>query len=507
MQIAHERARSANPMGNEYWGGLRKSSKSDYVIKVAIPHLIQFEFLRSDNFTPMEWPAKAPESDFGAIRTKPKRRRASPSSRPKNHGKLLQGTKRWLFANTGVFLFPTLDSDGMACKGPRNRLWYHSDQSVGAFPVATFGCFPPTAWVWCQPHQSRSVGAFAGHSTRIHCWNLENTSVSKSASFCSLEHLLAVFPRLLGFGANRIKVGLLVLSQAIPPESTVGTWKIPASVKSAPFCTLEQLLAVLPRLEVEGSPALGFGANRIKVGLLVLWQAVRPESTVGTWKIPASAKVPRFAPWSNFWRFPPDCNSRALLRLGLVPIASSRSVGAFAGRSTRIHCWNLENTSVSKSASYCSLEQLLAVFPRQLGFGANRIKVGLFVLSPAIPSESTVGTWKIPASAKVPRLASWSNFWRFSPNCKSRALLRLVWCQSHQSRSVGAFAGRSTRIHCWNLENTSVSKSASFCSLEQLLAVFARLQVEGSPALGFLCQPHQSRSVGAFAGRSTRIHC
>ena len=189
-------------------------------------------------------------------------------------------------------------------------------------PVATFGGFPATAsrglscaWVWCQSHQSRSVGDFAGRSTRIHCWNLENTSVSKSASFCSLEQLLAVFPRLL----------------------------------------------------VEGSPVLGF----------------------------------------------------------LCQPHQSRSVGAFAGRSTGIHCWNLENTSVSKNASFCSLEHLLAVFPRLLGFGANRIKVGLLVLSQAVPPESTVGTWKIPALAKVPRFAPWSNFWRFSPDWKSRALLRL----------------------------------------------------------------------------------
>ena len=39
---------------------------------------------------------------------------------------------------------------------------------------------------------------------------------------------------------------------------------------------------VIPKLHVEGTPDLGFGANRIKVGLLVLSQAIPPESTDGT---------------------------------------------------------------------------------------------------------------------------------------------------------------------------------------------------------------------------------
>ena len=144
-------------------------------------------------------------------------------------------------------------------------------------PGASFGGFPQTAsqqlfrpWVWYESPQSRSVGAFTGHSIWIHCWILENISISKSASFCSLEHLLAV----------------------------------------------------LPRLQVEGSSALWFGANRIKVGLLVLTQAIPPESTNGTWKIPTLAKVPRFAPCSKFWRFSPDCKSTALPTLGLVWIVS-----------------------------------------------------------------------------------------------------------------------------------------------------------------------------------------
>ena len=144
-------------------------------------------------------------------------------------------------------------------------------------PEATFGGFPQTAsqglsgpWVWYESHQSRSVGAFAGHSTRIVWWNLENTNISKSGSWRSLEKVLAVFPR----------------------------------------------------LQVDSSPDLGFSMNRIKVVLLVLLQAIPSESTVGTWKISALAKVPHDAPWSNFWRFSPGCKSRALLPLGLVQIAS-----------------------------------------------------------------------------------------------------------------------------------------------------------------------------------------
>ena len=283
----------------------------------------------------------------------------------------------------------------------------------------------------------------------------------------------------LGFCANRIKVGLLVLLQAVPPESTVGTWKIPALAKVPRFAPWSNFwrfspdclglvptasksvcwcfrrpfhpnpllepgkyqhqqkclvllpgatFGVFPRLQVEGCPALGFSANRIKVGPLVLSQAVPPESTVGTWKIPALAKVPRIAPWSNFWRFSPDC-------LGLVPTAS-KSV-----------CWCFRRpfhpNPLLEPGKYQHQQKCLVllpgatfgVFPRlqvegcpALGFSANRIKVGPLVLSQAVPPESTVGTWKIPASAKVPRFAPWSNFWRFPPDCKSRALLCLGFC-------------------------------------------------------------------------------
>ena len=262
--------------------------------------------------------------------------------------------------------------------------YQHLQKYVVLLPGATFGGFPviasrghSCAWVWCKSHQSLSVGPIAGHSTRINWWNLENASISKSASWRSLEQLLAVFHR----------------------------------------------------LQVEGSPALGFDGNRITVVLLVLSQAIPSESTVGTWKIPAWAKMPSFAPGSNFWRCPKTASRGLSWPLVWYESHQRRSVGAFAGHSIWIHCWNLENTSISKSTSFCSLEQLLAVFPwlqvegsPALGFGAKRIKVGLLVLSQAIPPESTDGTWKIPALAKVPHDAPWSNRFLFSPNCKSTAL-------------------------------------------------------------------------------------
>ena len=257
----------------------------------------------------------------------------------------------------------------------------------GFAPGSNFWRYPKTAsrghswpWVWCKSHQSRSVGPFTGHSIRIHCWNLENTSMSKKG-------------RVLGQGAT---------------------------------------FGVVPKLQVEVSRDLGFSRNRIKVGLLVLSQAISPESTDRTWKIPALAKVPCFAPGSNFWLCPKTASLGLSWPWVWYESHQSRSVGAFAGHSIRIHCWNLENPSISKSTSFCSLEQLLAVLPwlhvqgsPALGFGANRIKVGLLILSQGIPPESTDATWKIPALAKVPHDAPWSNFWLFSPNCKSRALLRL----------------------------------------------------------------------------------
>ena len=257
----------------------------------------------------------------------------------------------------------------------------------GFAPGSNFWRYPKTAcrghswpWVWCKSHQSRSVGTFAGHSTRINWWNLINTSISKSASWRSLEQVLAVFPR----------------------------------------------------LQVDSSPDLGFSMNRIKVGLLLLSQAIPSKSTLGTWKIPAWAKMQSFAPGSNFWRCPKTASRGLSWPWVWYESHQSRSVGAFAGHSIRIHCWNLENTSITKSTSFCSLEHLLAVLPRlqvegspALWFGANLIKVGLLVLSQAIPPESTDGSWKILALAKVPRFAPWSIFWLFCRDCKSKALLRL----------------------------------------------------------------------------------
>ena len=218
--------------------------------------------------------------------------------------------------------------------------------------------------------------------------------------------------------------------------------------------------------------------NRIKVVLLLLSQAIPSKSTLGTWKIPALAKVPGFAPGSNFWRYPKTASRGHSWPWVWCKSHQSRSVGPFTGHSIRIHCWNLENTSMSnkcrvlgQGATFGVVPKLQVEVSRDLGFSRNRIKVGLLVLSQAISPESTDRTWKIPALAKVPCFAPGSNFWL----CPKTASLGLswpwVWYESHQSRSIAAFAGHSIRIHSWNLENTSISKSTSFCSLEQLLAV------------------------------------
>ena len=69
----------------------------------------------------VEWPAKAQETEFSAIRSKGKRRTASSLSRPKNRQKT--PPKPCQSANNGVFPFPTLDSDGMACKNTGKVEW------------------------------------------------------------------------------------------------------------------------------------------------------------------------------------------------------------------------------------------------------------------------------------------------------------------------------------------------------------------------------------------------
>ena len=75
----------------------------------------------------MEWPAKAQETKFGAIRSRGKRRTPSSWSQPKNRQKTAKKPpKPCQSANNGVFPFPTLDSGGMACKSPRNRVWCNS---------------------------------------------------------------------------------------------------------------------------------------------------------------------------------------------------------------------------------------------------------------------------------------------------------------------------------------------------------------------------------------------
>ena len=48
---------------------------------------------RFQRLIPVEWPAKAQETEFGVIRSRGKRRTASSWSRPKKRQKLLQGAK------------------------------------------------------------------------------------------------------------------------------------------------------------------------------------------------------------------------------------------------------------------------------------------------------------------------------------------------------------------------------------------------------------------------------
>ena len=233
--------------------------------------------------------------------------------------------------------------------------------------------------------------------------------------------------------------------------------------------------------------------NRIKVVLLLLSQAIPSKSTLGTWKIPALAKVPGFAPGSNFWRYPKTASRGHSWPWVWCKSHQSRSVGPFTGHSIRIHCWNLENTSMSKKcrvlgqgATFGVVPKLQVEVSRDLGFSRNRIKVGLLVLSQAISPESTDRTWKIPALAKVPCFAPGSNFWL----CPKTASLGLswpwVWYESHQSRSVAAFAGHSIQIHSWNLENPSISKSAGFCAREQLLALSQNCKSRALLTLGLV---------------------
>ena len=70
----------------------------------------------------VKWPAKAQETEFGAIRSRGKRRAASSWSRKTDK----KTPKPCQSANNGVFPFPTLDSVGMACKNTGNRVWCNS---------------------------------------------------------------------------------------------------------------------------------------------------------------------------------------------------------------------------------------------------------------------------------------------------------------------------------------------------------------------------------------------
>ena len=185
--------------------------------------------------------------------------------------------------------------------------------------------------------------------------------------------------------------------------------------------------------------------NRIKVVLLVLLQAIPSESTLGTWKIPALAKVPGFAPGSNFWRYPKTASRGHSWPWVWCKSHQSRSVGPFTGHSIRIHCWNLENTSMSKKcpvlgqgATFGVVPKLQVEVSRDLGFSRNRIKVGLLVLSQAISPESTDRTWKIPAWAKNAEFWAREQLLALSPNCKSRSLVTL------------GLVGIASKSVCWS---------------------------------------------------------
>ena len=141
-------------------------------------NLLIMMFSLFQHWIPVKWPAKAQEYEFGAIRSMGKRRTASSSRRQKsakkrqNRGNLLimmfsrfhpsipveclqkpkkpslvqfgqwvsPGQRRRLdgqksakkapkplkSANNDIIPFPTLDSGGMACKSPRNRVWCNS---------------------------------------------------------------------------------------------------------------------------------------------------------------------------------------------------------------------------------------------------------------------------------------------------------------------------------------------------------------------------------------------
>ena len=73
-------------------------------------------FSRFQEWIWMEWPAKQQQTDFDAICTKPKRRRALDLQSRQNRQKLLQGASRGTLPNAGIFQVPTVDSDGMACE-------------------------------------------------------------------------------------------------------------------------------------------------------------------------------------------------------------------------------------------------------------------------------------------------------------------------------------------------------------------------------------------------------
>ena len=85
--------------------------------------LLHFGFQR---FISVEWAPKDKETNFGAIRSIGKGKRASSLSLPKKRQNLLQGTKLGQFAHTSILVFPTFYLVRLACQSPRNQLWCDS---------------------------------------------------------------------------------------------------------------------------------------------------------------------------------------------------------------------------------------------------------------------------------------------------------------------------------------------------------------------------------------------
>ena len=116
-------------------------------------NLLILVFSRFQRLIPVKWPAKAQETELGAIWAKGKRRTASSLSQPKKTPKPCQS------ANNGVFPFPTLDSGGMACKSPKKPSWVQFGPRVSA-GQRCLGASRKTAKKPPKPCQTANNGVF-----------------------------------------------------------------------------------------------------------------------------------------------------------------------------------------------------------------------------------------------------------------------------------------------------------------------------------------------------------